>query len=196
MCTTLCTSIILFPLRYVFPIHMEDAHARKTTQWRKVKCEVSGAREGLAGGEKVSGVLPAKNPCFIRSAGWAADKTTRDGHFSQVVWRTNMHGPEHPPPHPQTTISLAQGQSDGYKKRNCQRNDHNSTVIQILFSGCRVNLLHQSLAPSQNALLRWHLPSTSTPQLCRPTVTNTPGFSWLICMQYLAHMVHFRDRYF
>lgn len=42
-----------------------------------------------------------------------------------------------PPP----TQPSPQGQRDEYKKQNCQQNDHNSTVIQILFGG-RIELIY------------------------------------------------------
>lgn len=83
---------------------MEAVHARKTKQWRKVKCDVSGAREGQAGGEKVSGVLPVQQACFIKSAGWATD-----------IKQNNSRNLED-------------------KKQNCQQNDHNSIIIQIVLS--------------------------------------------------------------
>lgn len=80
MCPTPRASIILFPLPCSFPILMEACQEDNTM----TESEVQGVR-GWPGGEKVSGVQPSQDSIFIRSAGWATDKTTRD-----VRERTNM----------------------------------------------------------------------------------------------------------
>lgn len=41
---TTCLSVIILPLFRYFLIYIEKAHGRKTTQWRKVQCKVSGGR--------------------------------------------------------------------------------------------------------------------------------------------------------
>lgn len=51
-----------FPCTLSLPHSCEEAHARKKTQWRKVKCEVSGARQGLGGGGVCGGEWRAAWP--------------------------------------------------------------------------------------------------------------------------------------
>lgn len=74
--------------------------------------------QGLRGVRGSAACCLAWTPTFIRTAGWAADKTTRDG----CEW-TNM------------LISFSQGHRDDYEKLNCQQNNRD-TFFQILFSGC------------------------------------------------------------
>lgn len=115
---------------------------------------VRGQRGTARGGEEVNGVLPARSSRFIRSAGWAADKTNPETAApARRFGAQTRNGLA-----PLSTLCLAQGQRGGYEKQNCQQNDHNSTVIQIPFSGCS-ELIYcaKSSAPSQSALLRWHL---------------------------------------
>lgn len=132
-------------------------HARKTTQWRKVKCKVS---EAGRGGEKVSGVLPSQDSIFIGSAGWATDKTTRD-----ACERTNKLTSTPHTPHllhsrtPRWWQEMKQSTKKQTKEKKKNLPHHNS---QTLLHGYG-DLIHFTAAQMQHKSLWGDIWS---PQLC------------------------------
>lgn len=148
---------------------------------------MSRARGGLSRGDKVDGVLPAQHFYFIRSCRMSSGQNNHR-RLLQLSGLAHRHMRTLPPP---SLASFPQGQRDECKKQNCQQNYHNSTIIQTLFSGCRelsvsplTELSAEVAAPLQSLI--------SAPPL-------SPAFLVSLCssvMQFQAHMVHFRLRYF